>query len=127
MAFSGQDSTHYDLLGIRPDATPDEVKRAYRRKVLELHPDTTRGADGKLADAEAFQRVRLAYQVLSDAAERLRYDATTGLGPARRPIYHRSFSNLFDSLFAGLRTAVRSTAELSADLGARADERRKAG
>jgi molecular chaperone DnaJ len=57
----------YDLLGLSRDATPDDIKRAYRRKAREHHPD----AGG---DEEAFKQVTHAYQVLSDPDKRARYD-----------------------------------------------------
>ena len=57
----------YDLLDISRDASPDEIKRAYRRKAREHHPD----AGG---DEESFKRITHAYQVLSDPDQRLRYD-----------------------------------------------------
>ncbi|MCC5949180.1 MAG: J domain-containing protein [Nitriliruptoraceae bacterium] len=57
----------YDLLDLAEDASPDEVKRAYRRKAREHHPD----AGG---DEEAFKAVTHAYQVLSDPEKRARYD-----------------------------------------------------
>jgi curved DNA-binding protein CbpA len=126
MASEEHGRNHYETLGVRPGATPDEVKRAYRRKVLALHPDAARDPDGPPADPEAFKRVRLAYEMLSDPAERLRYDAANGLGRRPSGAYHRSFSRLFDSLFSGLHTAVRSTAEYSANLEARTDEHRRA-
>jgi molecular chaperone DnaJ len=57
----------YELLDIPRDAGEDEVKRAYRRKAREHHPD----AGG---DEEAFKAVTHAYQVLSDPSKRARYD-----------------------------------------------------
>ncbi len=57
----------YELLQISRDAGEDEVKRAYRRKAREHHPD----AGG---DEEAFKAVTHAYQVLSDPTKRARYD-----------------------------------------------------
>jgi curved DNA-binding protein CbpA len=130
MTSTGRNSTHYDVLGIGPEATAEEIKRAYRRKVLELHPDAARHPEGA-PDPEAFKRVRLAWEVLGDESERLRYDAAIGIGVARQAASHRGFGRLFDSLFSGLRTAVRSTTDLSADLAgdcATEDgERRRAG
>jgi molecular chaperone DnaJ len=57
----------YDLLDVSRDASPDEIKRAYRRKAREHHPD----AGG---DEEAFKQITHAYQVLSDPQSRMRYD-----------------------------------------------------
>jgi molecular chaperone DnaJ len=57
----------YELLDLPRDADADQVKRAYRRKAREHHPD----AGG---DEEAFKAVTHAYQVLSDPTKRARYD-----------------------------------------------------
>jgi len=62
-------TTHYDTLGVEPTASPDEIKRAYRKRARETHPD--HGGD----TAEAAQ-VNGAYLVLSDPAKRERYDQT---------------------------------------------------
>ncbi|MFP5310219.1 MAG: molecular chaperone DnaJ [Actinomycetes bacterium] len=66
----------YDLLGVSPDASADEIKRAYRRRARESHPD----AGG---DEEVFKQVTHAYQVLSDPERRSRYDRFGDDGTAR--------------------------------------------
>jgi len=111
MSTSAGSQTYYDVLGIAPDASPEQVKAAYRLKVRAIHPDRLDGPP----DPEPFKLVRRAYEVLSDPAERARYDMLMGLGrPADQVrFYRRSFGRLFDSLFSGLQSAVSSTAELS--------------
>ncbi|MGV3618462.1 MAG: J domain-containing protein [Fimbriimonas sp.] len=62
--------THYDTLGIKRGATAAEVKSAYRKLVLEHHPD--RSSDPR--SREIFLRATEAYDALSDAASRRSYD-----------------------------------------------------
>ncbi len=62
--------SHYEILGIVETATLDEVKAAYRKLALKLHPDTS--DDPKTT--EVFMRVSEAYQVLSDNERRANYD-----------------------------------------------------
>jgi molecular chaperone DnaJ len=64
---------HYEVLGVDRAATPEEIKKAYRRLARELHPDVNPSEDA----AERFKLVTHAYDVLSDPDQRERYD----LGP----------------------------------------------
>ncbi|KAK6443511.1 hypothetical protein LTR95_000338 [Oleoguttula sp. CCFEE 5521] len=66
-------SSYYDLLGLQRQATEDEIKKAYRKKALELHPDRNYGSE-ELA-TRTFAEVQAAYQVLSDPQERAWYDS----------------------------------------------------
>ena len=58
-----KDKSHYEILGVAHDATPEEIKKAYRKLALVLHPDK-RGADTSEEEAsDKFQRLVLAYKV----------------------------------------------------------------
>lgn len=59
---------YYELLGVSRSASADEVKKAFRKKAHELHPDKSGG------DAEKFKEVNEAYQVLSNPEKRQQYD-----------------------------------------------------
>ena len=64
---------YYEVLGVKRDASEDEVKKAYRKLALKWHPD--RHKDGKKDKAEAkFKRISEAYEVLSDPEKRKKYD-----------------------------------------------------
>lgn len=80
-------SRFHDILGIRPDATQDEIKRAFRERALECHPD--RAEEGRKKEAqEEFVRVREAFEVLSDEEKRtaststINVNSTNGAGSA---------------------------------------------
>ena len=71
--------THYEVLGVGEQATAEEIRRAYRRRARDHHPDAN-PADA--AAGERFRRVAEAYEVLSDPVRRSWYDASVGV---RRP------------------------------------------
>lgn len=58
---------YYDVLGVSKTATADEIKRAFRKKAVEYHPD-------KGGDAEKFKEVNEAYETLKDDGKRKQYD-----------------------------------------------------
>lgn len=58
----------YKILGVQPNATLAEIRRAYRKRAKELHPDITG------ADSEAFRELVKAYETLSDAKSRSLFD-----------------------------------------------------
>lgn len=60
----------YDVLGVPSDASPAEIKLAYRKRTKALHPDVNPSPDA----ADAFRRVNRAYAVVSDASRRSRFD-----------------------------------------------------
>ncbi len=70
MATSTRD--YYDVLGVKKTATPDEIKKAYRKLARKYHPDAN--PDDPKAE-EKFKEVSSAYEVLSDPQKRKQYDA----------------------------------------------------
>lgn len=67
--MSADDETLYEILGVPPHATQDDIERAYRKGAMEHHPD--RGGD-----AEEFKRMANAFEILSDPDRRHAYDTT---------------------------------------------------
>jgi molecular chaperone DnaJ len=74
-------SDFYALLGVSSNASADDIKKAYRKKARELHPDAN--PDDPEAENQ-FKEVSRAYEVLSDPDTRARYDrfGEQGLGGA---------------------------------------------
>jgi curved DNA-binding protein len=60
-------TTHYETLGVSKSATPDEIKKAYRKLASQHHPD-------KGGDTAKFQQIEEAYRILSDPNQRQQYD-----------------------------------------------------
>ena len=60
----------YKTLNVNEDASPSEIKKAYRAKARETHPDLNNDSD------KAFKKVALAYSILSDNTKRKEYDET---------------------------------------------------
>lgn len=61
---------YYEILGVSKTATPDEMKKAYRKLALEWHPDKNKSAGAN----DKFKEINEAYSVLSDAQKREKYD-----------------------------------------------------
>lgn len=84
--------THYDRLQVPPAASPDQIKKQYRKMSLELHPDRPTG------NAAKFKEINEAYEVLSDANLRAQYDEELNPSPMGHPgMGHPDM--LFDMLF----------------------------
>lgn len=63
-------ASHYETLGIKADASPEEIKRAYRKRATKEHPDKATG------NHDAMSALAIAYGVLSDPERRANYDET---------------------------------------------------
>ncbi len=61
---------YYEIMGVKRDATQDEIKRAYRKLARKYHPDVSKEADAE----EKFKRLGEAYEVLKDPEKRTAYD-----------------------------------------------------
>ena len=94
---------YYEVLGVARDASDKEIKSAFRRLARELHPDVN--PDDPTAE-ERFKEVAEAYEVLSDAEQRARYDrfghaGVHGAGGGGGAQGFGSFQDIFDAFFGG--------------------------
>src|SRR5574340_268486 len=97
---------YYEVLGVPREASPEEIKRAYRRGALKHHPDNVKG-DKEQAERK-FKELAEAYEVLSDPVKRQRYDRFGHEGLRGAGVH--DFSNMgfgdifsmFEDIFGGM-------------------------
>lgn len=102
---------YYEVLGVSPDASGEEIKRAFRTLAREHHPDVT---GGDPASEQRYKEVSEAYAVLSDPNKRREYDAArSGIGSWSSPWgspFASTIEDIFESFFGGgVRSAQRPT------------------
>ncbi|GAB2820204.1 molecular chaperone DnaJ [Alpinimonas psychrophila] len=86
---------HYDVLGVKRDASVEEIKKAYRKLARELHPDVNPSPDAQ----ERFKLVTHAYDVLSDPSQRQQYDRGPQQGFGGEGF--SDFGDIFSTFFGG--------------------------
>src|SRR5438270_8504660 len=93
---------YYEVLGVGKQASPDELKRAFRKIAMDSHPD--RNPDDAVAHAR-FKEASEAYTVLSDPDRRRSYDmfghAAVGAGGPAVDFSDMPFADIFDTFFGG--------------------------
>lgn len=80
-------NNHYQTLGVDRNATPDEIKRAYRKLASQYHPD-------KGGDKNKFQEIEAAYRTLSDPQQRAQHDNPNPFGGMSGQGFN--FESIFD-------------------------------
>ena len=128
---------YYEVMGVAEDASPDEIKKAYRRLARKYHPDVS-----SAPDAEAkFKQVGEAYEVLKDADKRAEYDnlrkygafndgqfrpppdwerQAGSHGPGQADFDARQFSDFFEAIYG--RQAGRRSGAGGADFSLRGED-----
>ncbi|CAI8017857.1 Chaperone protein DnaJ [Geodia barretti] len=94
---------YYEVLGVTRQDSEEEIRKAFRRKAMEYHPDRNKEPDAE----EKFKEINEAYQVLSDSSKRAQYDrfghAGADGGGFDRPFdgfdVFGGFGDIFDSFF----------------------------
>jgi DnaJ-class molecular chaperone len=85
---------HYSTLGVDKNATPDDIKKSYRKLASKHHPD-------KGGDTATFQKIQTAYDTLIDTNKRQQYDNPMPQGFSQQGGMPPGFENIFGQMFGG--------------------------
>jgi molecular chaperone DnaJ len=109
---------YYEVLGVPRDASPEDIRKAFRKLAFQYHPDRNKD-DGA---SEKFKEVNEAYEVLSDAEKRASYDrfghsGAEGLfGRGFEGFDFGGFGDIFEAFFGGTSTSTRQASRRGEDL-----------
>jgi molecular chaperone DnaJ len=93
---------YYETLGVKRDAGPEEIKKAYRKLARQYHPDVNSDKDSEAK----FKEIKDAYEVLSDPQKRENYDRFGHEGESFQGFggfgdFTSGFEDIFDTFFGG--------------------------
>jgi molecular chaperone DnaJ len=102
---------YYEVLGVRRDATQEDIKKAFRKLAMKFHPDRNKSEDAH----ERFKQINEAYEVLGDGEKRSMYDRFGHAGIEAGAGGHGfqgfdfgGFGDIFETFFGGTRSSRRS-------------------
>ena len=112
---------YYEVLGVSKDAGEEEIKKAFRKKALEYHPDKNKSADAE----EKFKEINEAYQILHDSEKRSRYDQFGHAGLGAQAGFTKDFEgfdvfggfgDIFESFFGDFASQTRNVPRRGQDI-----------
>lgn len=118
------DRDYYDVLGVSRTDNDEEIRRAFRKRAMEFHPDRNKDAGAE----EKFKEINEAYQVLSDSKKRAQYDTYGRAGVGASGGFDRpfdgfdvfgGFGDIFDSFFGDASGRRSREAQRGRDLNQR--------